>query len=121
MLSVEISAMLRCSALHCIWYLGTMTTLPFTFILPKQIRFVVTRNSILGKLATIPFKISLSSHLLYKNVKIIYGAINLSFVSYRYRVLRRILGTMRGEVVLDSRKANNEALHNLYSSANMIR
>jgi hypothetical protein len=63
----------------------------------------------------------LSSRLLYKNVKIvIYGAINLSFVSYGYRVLRRILGPKRDEIIGDLRKTHNEALHDFYSSANII-
>jgi hypothetical protein len=64
----------------------------------------------------------LSPRLLYKNVRIlIHGAINLSFVSYGYGVLRRILGQKRDEIIGDLRKMHNEALHNLFSSANIIR
>jgi hypothetical protein len=37
------------------------------------------------------------------------------------RVLRRIFGPKRDEVTGDWRKLNNEELHNLYSSPNIIR
>jgi hypothetical protein len=37
------------------------------------------------------------------------------------RVLRRILGPKRDEVTGDWRKLQNEELHNLYSSPNIIR
>jgi hypothetical protein len=34
------------------------------------------------------------------------------------RVLRRIFGSMRDEVIVNMRRPNNEELHNLYSSPN---
>jgi hypothetical protein len=37
------------------------------------------------------------------------------------RVLRRIFGLNRDEVMGDWRKVHNEELHNLYSSPNIIR
>jgi hypothetical protein len=36
------------------------------------------------------------------------------------RVLRRIFGPKRGEMIEGFRKMHNEELHNLYSSTNMI-
>jgi hypothetical protein len=40
---------------------------------------------------------------------------------FENRVLRRICGPKGDEVTGDWRKLHNEALHNLYSSANIIR
>jgi hypothetical protein len=40
---------------------------------------------------------------------------------FENRVLRRILGPKRDEVVGEWRKLHNEELHNLYSSPNLIR
>jgi hypothetical protein len=40
---------------------------------------------------------------------------------HRLRVLRRIFGPMRGEVMGGWRELHNEELHNLYSSPNIIR
>jgi hypothetical protein len=40
---------------------------------------------------------------------------------FENRVLRRIFGPKRDEVMRDWRKLNNEELHNLYSSPNIIR
>jgi hypothetical protein len=40
---------------------------------------------------------------------------------FKNRVLRRIFGLKRDEVTGDWRKLHNEKLHNLYSSANIIR
>jgi hypothetical protein len=64
----------------------------------------------------------LSSRLLYRNIKItIYGAINVSFGSYGYGILRSMFGPKRDEILGDSRKTYNEALQKLYSSPNKIR
>jgi hypothetical protein len=40
---------------------------------------------------------------------------------FENRVLRRILGPKRDDVMEDWRKLHNEELHNLYSSPNIIR
>jgi hypothetical protein len=40
---------------------------------------------------------------------------------FENRVLRRIFGTKRDEMIGGWRKLNNEELHNLYSSSNTIR
>jgi hypothetical protein len=40
---------------------------------------------------------------------------------FENRVLRRIFGPKRDEVIGDRRKLRNEKLHNLYSSPNIIR
>jgi hypothetical protein len=40
---------------------------------------------------------------------------------FENRVLRRIFGPKRDEVTGEWRKLHNEELHNLYSSANIIR
>jgi hypothetical protein len=40
---------------------------------------------------------------------------------FENRVLRRIFGLKRDEVMGDWRKLHNEELHNLYSSPNIIR
>jgi hypothetical protein len=40
---------------------------------------------------------------------------------FENRVLRRIFGPKRAEVMVDWRKLHNEELHNLYSSPNIIR
>jgi hypothetical protein len=40
---------------------------------------------------------------------------------FENRVLRRIFGPKRDEVMGDWRKLHNEELHNLYSSPNIIR
>jgi hypothetical protein len=40
---------------------------------------------------------------------------------FEERVLRRIFGLKRDEVTGDRRKLRNEELHNLYSSASIIR
>jgi hypothetical protein len=40
---------------------------------------------------------------------------------FENRVLSRIFGTKRGEVIRGWRKLHNKELHNLYSSPNMIR
>jgi hypothetical protein len=77
----------------------------------------------------------LSSHLLFKNVKIIiYKTIILPVVLYgcetwsltlweehRLRVLRRIFGPKRGKVIACWRELHNEELHNLYSLPSIIR
>jgi hypothetical protein len=82
----------------------------------------------------------LSSRLLSKRVKIrIYKTIILPAVPYgcetlsltlreehrlwvfENRVLGRVFGPKRDEVVGDWRKLHNEELHNLYCSPNMIR
>jgi hypothetical protein len=39
---------------------------------------------------------------------------------FENRVLRRIFGPKRGEVIGGWRKLHNEELHNLYSSSNII-
>jgi hypothetical protein len=81
-----------------------------------------------------------SSHLLSKNVKIrIYKTIILPVILYRCetwsqtlreehilrvfenRVLRRIFGPKRDEVMGEWRKLHNEELHDLYSSPSVIR
>jgi hypothetical protein len=74
----------------------------------------------------------LSFHLLSRNVKVkIYTTIILTVVLYgcetwsltlrkdrvfEYRVLRRIFGPKREEVMGERRKLHSEELHNLYSS-----
>jgi hypothetical protein len=82
----------------------------------------------------------LSSRLLSKNVKVkIQKTIILPVVLYGYeiwfltlreqhrlrvfenRVLRRIFGPKRDEVTGEWRKLHSEELHNLYSSADIIR
>jgi hypothetical protein len=82
----------------------------------------------------------LSSRLLSRNVKIkIYKTIILPVVLYGYetwsltlreehrlrvfenRILSRIFGPERDEVVGEWRKLDNEELHNLYSSPDIIR
>jgi hypothetical protein len=82
----------------------------------------------------------LSSHLLFRNVKVkIYKTIILSVVLYgcvtwsltlreehrlrvfENRVLRRIFRSKRDEVMGEWRKLHNEKLHILYSSPNIIR
>jgi hypothetical protein len=77
----------------------------------------------------------LSSRLLSKNLKIrIYKTIILPMVLYgcetwsltlreehRLRVLRRIFGPKRDEVMGEWRKLHNEELHDLYSSPSIIR
>jgi hypothetical protein len=82
----------------------------------------------------------LSSRLLSKNVKIkIYKIIILPVVLYgcktwplilrdehrlrvfENRVLRRIFGLKKDEIIGSSRKLHNEELLNLYSSSNIIR
>jgi hypothetical protein len=75
----------------------------------------------------------LSSRLLSKNVKIkIYKTIILLLVLltlreehrqrvFENRVLRRIFGQKRDEVIGGWRKLHNEELHNLYSSPSTIR
>jgi hypothetical protein len=82
----------------------------------------------------------LSSHLLSKNVKIrIYKTSILPLVLYvcetwsltareehrlklfENKVLRRIFGPKRDEVIGGWRKLHNEELHNLYSSSDVIR
>jgi hypothetical protein len=82
----------------------------------------------------------LSSRLLSKNIKIrIHNTIILPVVLYgcetssltlrekhklrvfENRVLRRIFGPRRDEVMGDLRKLHNEELHSLYSSPNIIR
>jgi hypothetical protein len=82
----------------------------------------------------------LSSHQLSKNVKIkIYQTIISPVVLYgcetwslmlgeehglrvsENRMLRRIFGPKRDEVMGEWRKLHNEELHNLYSSPNIIR
>jgi hypothetical protein len=40
---------------------------------------------------------------------------------FENRVLRRIFGSKRDEVIGGSRKLHNEGLHSLYSSPNIIR
>jgi hypothetical protein len=82
----------------------------------------------------------LSSRLLSKNVKIrickriilfliLYGCETWSLTIreehmlrvFENRLLRRIFGPKRDEVAGDSRKLNNEELHNSYSSPSIIR
>jgi hypothetical protein len=81
----------------------------------------------------------LSSHLLYRNLKVkIYKTIFLPVVLYgcetrsltlredhrlrvfENRVLRRISGPMRDEVMGERRKLHSGELHNLYSSSDII-
>jgi hypothetical protein len=81
----------------------------------------------------------LSSRLLSKNVKIkiykiiivffvLYGCETWSFTlrdehrlrAFENRVLRRIFGLKREEVIGHWRKMHNEELHNLYSSTDII-
>jgi hypothetical protein len=40
---------------------------------------------------------------------------------FENRVLRRIFGPKRDEIVVDWRKLRNKELHNIYSSPNVIR
>jgi hypothetical protein len=40
---------------------------------------------------------------------------------FENRVLRRILGSKRDEIIVEWRKLHNEKLHNLYSFPNIIR
>jgi hypothetical protein len=74
----------------------------------------------------------LSSRLLSKNLKIriyktiilpvvLYGCEILSLILRENRVLRRIFGPKRDEVIGDWRKLHNEELHYLYSSPSIIR
>jgi hypothetical protein len=82
----------------------------------------------------------LSSHLLSKNIKIIihktlnlpvvlYGRETLSLILreecrlrvFENRVLRKIFGLKKNDVMRDSRKLHNEEPHNLYSSPSIIR
>jgi hypothetical protein len=78
----------------------------------------------------------LSSRLLSKNLKIrinktiilpvvLYGSLTLReehrLRVFENRVLRRIFGTKRNEVTWKWRKLHNEKLHDLYSSASIIR
>jgi hypothetical protein len=82
----------------------------------------------------------LSSHLLLKNIEIrTYKTIILSVVLYvcetwsltlreeqrlrvfENRVLRRIFGSKRDEVIEGWRKLHNEELHHLYSSPSIMR
>jgi hypothetical protein len=82
----------------------------------------------------------LSSHLLSRNVKVrIYKTVILPVVLYgcetwslmlreehrlrvlENRILRRIYGPKRDEVMGEWRKLHNEELHNLYSSPDIIR
>jgi hypothetical protein len=82
----------------------------------------------------------LSSRLLPRNVKVkilkniiltlvLYGCENWSLMLreehrltvFENRVLRRIFGPKRDEVTGEWRKLHNEELHNLYSSADIIR
>jgi hypothetical protein len=91
-------------------------------------------------LATIQSRTFLSSHLLSKNTEIrIYKTINLPVVLYgcetwsltlreehrlsmfENRLLQRIFGLKRDEVMADWRKLYNEELHNVYSSINILR
>jgi hypothetical protein len=93
-----------------------------------------------GMLATIRFRVFLSSHVLSRNVKVkMYKIIILPVVLYgcetwslmlreehrlsvfENRVLRRIFGPKRDEVMGEWRKLYNEELHNLYSSPDIIR
>jgi len=89
-------------------------------------------------LATVLFRESLSSHLLSKNLKIkLHRIIILPVVLYgcetsftlreevrlrvfENRVLRRNFGPKREEVVGGFRRLDNEELHNLYTSPNII-
>jgi hypothetical protein len=62
----------------------------------------------------------LSSRLLSKNVKIrIYKTVILPVV-FENRVLRKIFGPKRVEVIGGWRKLHNEELHNLYCSPSII-
>jgi hypothetical protein len=62
-------------------------------------------------------------------VKILYGCDTWSLTLreehrlrvFENRVLRRIFGAKRDEVMGNWRKLHNEELHNLYSSSNIIR
>jgi hypothetical protein len=91
-------------------------------------------------LATIRFRVFLSSRLLSRNVKVkkyktiilsvvLYGCETWSFTLrkrhrlrvFENRVLRRIFGPKRDEVTGEWRKLHNEDLHILYSSPNIIR
>jgi hypothetical protein len=51
---------------------------------------------------------------------IIYLLLNISSI-LKYRVLRRILGLKRDEMLGGWRKLHNDELYDLYSSANIIR
>jgi hypothetical protein len=93
-----------------------------------------------GMLATIRFRVFLSSCVLSRNVRVkIYKTVILSFVLYgcetwslmlreehrlrvfENRMLRIIFGPKRDEVTGEWRKLYNEELHNLYSSPDIIR
>jgi hypothetical protein len=72
----------------------------------------------------------LSSHLLYKNTKIkIYKTIILPVVAreehtlrvFEKRMLRRMFGMKRDEVIGGWRKLHNEELYNLYGAPSIIR
>jgi hypothetical protein len=89
-------------------------------------------------LATIPFRI-LSSHFLPKKMQIkryisiilplLYGCETLSLTVreeqrlrvFENRMLKRISGHKRKEVVGSWMKLHNDGLHNLYTSPNIIR
>jgi len=85
-----------------------------------------------GNACYLPVKNPLSSHLLFKNLKIIYTRV-LSVLLYgcetwsltlrkeqievfEKRVLKRIFGTKRGQVAMDWRRLHNEELRDLYAS-----
>jgi hypothetical protein len=97
-------------------------------------------DEIWGTLATMQFRIFLSSCLQSRNVKIkLYKTIILPVVLYgcetwsltlreehrlrvfENRVLRRIFGLKRDEATGSCRKPHNEELHGLYSSPSIIR
>jgi hypothetical protein len=96
-------------------------------------------GQIQGMLATIQFSL-LSSHLLFRNLKVkIYKIIILPVVFYgceawsltlredhrlrvfENRVLRRLFGPKRDKVKGEWRKLHNGEVHNLYSSRDIIR
>jgi hypothetical protein len=93
-----------------------------------------------GMLATVRFRVVLSSRLLSRNLKVkMYKTVILPVVLYECetwsvtlreeqrlrvfenRVVRRIFGPKRDEVTTEWRKLHNEELYNLYSSPDIIR
>jgi hypothetical protein len=101
----------------------------------KYLRTTVTNQNLIQEESLLPFIQNILCRLPRKNIKIgIYKTIILPVVvyrcetwsltlreEYRLRVLRKIFRQKRDEMTGDWRKLHNEALHNMYSSPNIIR